>query len=155
MNLLSKRSLECGWLPLTLGLKSFSLSQRIQCTAMWRCAPMRVCWHTRFTRYSDDILTVVCYLVFFCDRHGCAGMPKTKEAMLSFQVVKLNCFWTVSAFPMTSFVGHHGFLWSYCSVDVTGGFAQLNLQGPRSRELLAKLTSAGETSDQHDQQHLQ
>ena len=29
-----------------------------------------------------------------------------------------------------------------CVTDVTGGWAQLNVQGPRSRELLARCTSA-------------
>ena len=35
------------------------------------------------------------------------------------------------------FEGHHAFV-----TDVTGGYAQLNVQGPRSRELLAAVTSA-------------
>ncbi len=36
-----------------------------------------------------------------------------------------------------AFDGHHAFV-----TDVTGGYTQINVQGPRSRELLASLTSA-------------
>ena len=40
-------------------------------------------------------------------------------------------------------------LCSYC-IDVTGGFAQLNIQGPKSRELLQTLTDVDMSNEDNE-----
>lgn len=70
----------------------------------------------------------------------------TLEADLTVTKLGEDRFWVVASdtahrhvltWMRRHFEGHHAFV-----ADVTSGWAQINVQGPRSRELLAKLTSA-------------
>ncbi|HTF08205.1 MAG TPA: FAD-dependent oxidoreductase [Asanoa sp.] len=75
----------------------------------------------------------------------------TLEADLTVTKLDDDAFWVVAsdtahrhALSMMErgFAGRHAFV-----TDVTGGYAQLNIQGPRSRELLQSVTSADLSSE--------